>query len=53
MKAHQPPKRSGAQAGARHSSPAKRKALELAAQSEHETGVKRERLVREAARRAG
>ena len=53
MKAHKPPKRSGSQAGARHSNPEKQKALELGAQSEHETGAKRERLIREAARRAG
>ena len=52
MKAQQPSKRHGAPGKTRHPDPEKRKALELGARAEHETGVKRERLTREAARRA-
>lgn len=51
MKAQQLPKRQGSGKN-RHPDPDKRKALELGARAEHETGAKRERLTREAARRA-
>lgn len=37
---------------ASHPEPRKQQALELEARSEHETGVKKERLIREAARKA-
>jgi hypothetical protein len=52
MKTHKLPKRPGSRAGTRHPDPGKHRALELGAKSEHETGVKRERLIREAARKA-
>lgn len=40
-------------AATRHLSENKKKALELGAQAEHETGRKRERLLREAKQKAG
>jgi hypothetical protein len=52
MKAKPLPKRPGPPADAKHPDPEKQKAMELGARSEHETGVKRERLIKEAARKA-
>lgn len=37
----------------KHPEPAKQKSLELGARAEHEIGVRRERLIRRAARKAG
>lgn len=44
--------RSRAAAPSRHLPPNKKKALELSAHAEHETGRRKERLIREAARKA-
>ena len=52
MKANKHPNRSQKHAGVKHPDPQKQKALELSAHAEHETGVKRERLIKEAARKA-
>lgn len=52
MKANTHPNRTDKHAGAKHPNQRKQKALELSAHAEHETGAKRERLIREAARKA-
>jgi len=52
MKANTHPNRSDKQASVKHPSQQKQKALELSADAEHETGAKRERLIREATRKA-
>lgn len=52
MKANKLPSRSEKHPGAKHPDPKKQKALELSAHAEHETGMKRERLIKEAARKA-
>jgi hypothetical protein len=52
MKTNKPSKPNDPHIGTRHANPRKQRALQLGARSEHETGAKRERLIREAARRA-
>lgn len=52
MKANKHPNRSDKHTSVKHPNPQKQKALELTAHAEHETGAKREDLIKEAARKA-